>query len=514
MNGTAATTYVIVQAGGRGSRLRHHTWNKPKCLVSVRGKPLLYHLFDRFQTAKFIIIGDYAYEQLEKYLTVNRPKVDFELLRATEKGTASGIATALERVPGHAPLVLTWSDLILGDLPDWPKVAQPVVCTTSAFTCRWTVAAEGHLHESPAAVNGIPGLFYFPQANLFPTPPNKGEFVKWFAANVRNYTLLDCPHMEELGDFATIEADNDRAGFCRFFNEVKIENDTVTKQVVVPEYQALHAKEIDWYREAKQLGFRRIPKIFSESPLVMERIQGQHAYQMLDLTEREQRAVLADYLDALTHLHDSAKIPAVAADVHEVYLKKTMDRVSSVAKIIPGFERDAMTINGKKCRNVFAAKHQGVLPSLVERLVPEFFTPIHGDATFSNTLIDDNLRVWFIDPRGYFAQPGIMGDPWYDFAKVYYSAVGGYDHFNRRKFKLHIDDETVEILMEEPVFAKMAQKVFAEHFGKEKSRIDVLHGLIWLALSGYAKDDIDSVIGSFYLGLYWLEEGLSGWKHP
>ena len=33
--------HIIVQAGGRGSRLRHHTWNKPKCLVSVRGKPLI-----------------------------------------------------------------------------------------------------------------------------------------------------------------------------------------------------------------------------------------------------------------------------------------------------------------------------------------------------------------------------------------------------------------------------------------------------------------------------------------
>jgi len=29
-----------------------------------------------------------------------------------------------------------------------------------------------------------------------------------------------------------------------------------------------------------------------------------------------------------------------------------------------------------------------------------------------------------------------------------------------------------------------------------------------LSLSGYAKDDIDSVIGSFYLGLYHLEQGL------
>ena len=59
---------VIVQAGGRGSRLRHHTWNKPKCLVSVDGKPICFHLFDLMIDAKFVVIGDYAFEQLEKYL--------------------------------------------------------------------------------------------------------------------------------------------------------------------------------------------------------------------------------------------------------------------------------------------------------------------------------------------------------------------------------------------------------------------------------------------------------------
>ena len=62
---------IVVQAGGRGSRLRHHTWNKPKCLVSVLGKPIIYHLFDVYPSAKFVIIGDYAFDQLEIYLKVN-----------------------------------------------------------------------------------------------------------------------------------------------------------------------------------------------------------------------------------------------------------------------------------------------------------------------------------------------------------------------------------------------------------------------------------------------------------
>jgi len=501
--------HIIVQAGGRGSRLRHHTWNKPKCLLSVRGKPILFYLFDQFPQAKFIIICDYLHEQLGKYLQVNPPSVQYKLLRSTEKGNSSGIAAALEHVPADDPLVLTWSDLIISSLPDWPQTSLPVVCTTDSFTCRWTVAPEGHLHELPGSTQGIPGLFYFSRASILPKPPTNGEFVKWFASNVPKYELLKCSGLEEVGDFSTIEESNDRSGFCRFFNKVEVGSTQVVKTVVVPEYEALHDKEKAWYREAKRLGFRRIPKVYSDTPLVLERIKGQHAYQMNDLTERERRAVIADYLDSLISLHDLSETQAEPKDIEEVYLTKTINRVQRVAGIIPGFDQDFMTINGKKCRNIFAPQHQSILQSLLTNLQPQCFVPIHGDATFSNTIVDDKLRVWFIDPRGYFAKPGIMGDAWYDFAKVYYSAVGGYDTFNRRKFKLYIDNETVEILMEEPFFAKTARNIFTDYFGKDMARIEVLHGLIWLALSGYVKDDSDSVIGSFYMGLYWLESGVS-----
>lgn len=500
---------VVVQAGGRGSRLRHHTWNKPKCLVSVRGKPILYHLFDRFPTARFILIGDYLFDKLARYLEVNPPPVRYELLSAQGKGTASGIAEALSRIGPNVPVVLAWSDLIIYDLPPWPEGDRPTVCTTSAFTCRWSVGPQGQLQERPSATNGIPGLFYFPRASSLPPPPEGGEFVKWFAKTVGGYSLLDCPAMDELGDFSSIEASNDREGFCRFFNDVKVGETQVVKRVIDPNYENVHAREIAWYDAAQRLGFRRIPKIHSLAPLTMERIRGEHAYRMADLTPREQRAVLADYLDSLIALHDKGSTPGDPAEAEEAYLRKTIQRVNSVAGIIPGIERESMTINGRKCRNLFSWRQEGVLHDIVSRLQPPQFTPIHGDPTFSNTLVDDKLRVWFFDPRGYFAKPGIFGDPRYDFAKVYYSAVGGYDAFNRRKFKLHVDEETVEVLMEEPLFMQAAIPIFAEYFGDDLARIELLHGLIWLALSGYTKDDVDSMIGAFYLGLYWLEAGMA-----
>ena len=143
------TLTVIVQAGGRGSRLRHHTWNKPKCLVSVHGKPLLYHLFDKFPTARFIIIGDYLYEQLENYLQVDPPQVEYKLIKTDQKGTCSGIDVALKLVPEDDPVLLTWSDLVIKGLPEFPDHApRPLVYLTDAFTCRWSLQDTG-LQEVP-----------------------------------------------------------------------------------------------------------------------------------------------------------------------------------------------------------------------------------------------------------------------------------------------------------------------------------------------------------------------------
>ena len=499
---------VIIQAGGRGSRLRHHTWNKPKCLVSVRGKPILYHTLEYFGDAHFIIIGDYLFEQIEKYLKINPPGVSYELIKATGKGTASGIKSALEKAAPNGPLLLLWSDLIVHDLPDFGQSKKPVVFTTAAFTCRWSVSNKNLMHEQPDSTRGIPGVFYFPRAKMLADVPDEGEFVKWFAASSSNHQFMQADALEELGDFVSIEGDNERAGFCRFFNHVEVTDQVVTKTVVDKDFEDVHAKEKAWYKEVQSMGFRRIPHIYSYSPLKMQRIEGQHLFQIKDLSLREQRAVFADYIDSLHDLHDRVRVPVNREDISEVYIEKTLKRIESVHEIIPHTEKTSMTINGKKCRNFFHEKHRSIFNSLLPKLTPEYFCSIHGDPTYSNTMIDDKLRVWYIDPRGYFSKPGIVGDGWYDFAKFYYSAVGGYDAFNRKKFKLHVDAETVEVLIEEPMYAQTAKSVLNEYFKDDMARIEIIHGLIWLSLSGYVKDDIDSMIGAYYYGNFWLETAL------
>ncbi len=44
------TLKIVIPMAGWGTRMRPHTWSKPKPLVSVAGKTSLEHLLDMFKT--------------------------------------------------------------------------------------------------------------------------------------------------------------------------------------------------------------------------------------------------------------------------------------------------------------------------------------------------------------------------------------------------------------------------------------------------------------------------------
>ncbi len=61
---------IAILAGGMGSRLAEETEVKPKALVQIGGKPILWHvmmLYDRFQLRDFVIALGYKGEQIKKY---------------------------------------------------------------------------------------------------------------------------------------------------------------------------------------------------------------------------------------------------------------------------------------------------------------------------------------------------------------------------------------------------------------------------------------------------------------
>lgn len=127
--------HIIIQAGGKGTRLEGLTRNKPKCLVPYDNLPIIFHLFRKFEGAKFTIIADYKIEVLQKYLTIFAKGVDYRILKARNEGTIAGITEAISDFSESEPFMIIWCDLILSkefELPNFAKNgAQNSVNSTS-----------------------------------------------------------------------------------------------------------------------------------------------------------------------------------------------------------------------------------------------------------------------------------------------------------------------------------------------------------------------------------------------
>ena len=85
--------YIIVQAGGKGTRLKYLTENKPKALVPVDNLPMLFYLFRKYPDKRFIIIADYKKDVMREYLDVFAD-VKYNIVDASGTGTSSGVIYA------------------------------------------------------------------------------------------------------------------------------------------------------------------------------------------------------------------------------------------------------------------------------------------------------------------------------------------------------------------------------------------------------------------------------------
>ena len=129
---------IIIQAGGKGTRLEGLTRNKPKCLVPVNNLPIIFYAFKKFKDAHFTIIADYKTDVLEKYLNAFAAGIDYRIVKAYKKGTASGIKEAVSGLGEDEPFMILWCDLILSDIFGIPETKGNYIGISKDFECRTT----------------------------------------------------------------------------------------------------------------------------------------------------------------------------------------------------------------------------------------------------------------------------------------------------------------------------------------------------------------------------------------
>jgi glucose-1-phosphate thymidylyltransferase len=111
---------IVIPMAGWGTRMRPHTWSKPKPLVSVAGKTSLEHVMDMFKTlpnpenTEFIfIVGPYLGElQVPPFVKENYPNLKAHFVTQHEmKGQSHALALARDYLSGA--MIMCFSDTLM-----------------------------------------------------------------------------------------------------------------------------------------------------------------------------------------------------------------------------------------------------------------------------------------------------------------------------------------------------------------------------------------------------------------
>ena len=495
--------YVVIQAGGRGSRMELLTKNKPKALVPVNNLPMIFHWFRKFPDKKFIIIGDYKFDVLKRYLSVFAT-VDYQLVSADgHKGTCAGMRQAFELIPSGTPFLVSWCDLIMPKNFTMPSGENNLVGIAKEFSCRWKYE-KGAFFEEPSDNQGVAGLFVFTDKDKLKVP-EEGEFVRWLQELGYKGDELPLYGAKEYGLYS--EWSKLPKMRCRPFNKLTIKNDKVIKEGIDEQGKKLGIRETAWYQKIKGMKFNNIPTIYDYAPLCMEFIDGKNIYEYTYIPDNQKKYILRQIIQCLKDVHNLGSVPTDVDSYYENYIEKTFDRLTKVRNLVPFANDEYVTVNGKKCRNIFYCREK--VEKLIKQYIPKEFKLIHGDCTFSNTMLRHDTEPVLIDPRGYFGHTEIYGDPAYDWVKLYYSLYSNYDQFNLKRFALDIMEDGVQLDIASNNWESMEDDFFQLLSGEvSKPQMRLQLALVWLSLTTYAWEDYDSICGAFYYGLYCLEDAL------
>ncbi len=170
---------IVIPMAGFGTRLRPHTWSKPKPLITVAGKPVLGHVLDMFEAIpdidEVVFIVGYLGEQVETYVKETYPHLNARYI-VQEKMLGQSHAIWLAREGLQGPMLMVFVDtLIETDLSFLVDERAEAVAWVKEVSDprRFGVAQLGkdgqvkRLIEKPSDMSinlALVGFYYFKQA--------------------------------------------------------------------------------------------------------------------------------------------------------------------------------------------------------------------------------------------------------------------------------------------------------------------------------------------------------------
>lgn len=130
---------AVILAGGLGTRMGHETASRPKPLVEVSGRPILWHILKSYQAHgidDFIVCTGYAGHLIARYMAIERePDMRVEVIDTGEATATGGRLRRVRERLGDAPFCMTYgdgvSDVNIAELIAFHRRQQALVTVTA-----------------------------------------------------------------------------------------------------------------------------------------------------------------------------------------------------------------------------------------------------------------------------------------------------------------------------------------------------------------------------------------------
>lgn len=179
---TRQTLKIAIPMAGLGTRLRPHTWSKPKALLQLAGKTVLDHVLnqfnslpDNFDVEYVFIVGPYQLEQVKTFMEQQYPeKKTYYPVQEVMRGQSHALWQAREYLSG--PMLMVFADtLVDADFSNLNNMGDQAVAWVKEVPDprRFGVTIvndEGRvtkLVEKPSSMDNrlaVVGFYYFPSA--------------------------------------------------------------------------------------------------------------------------------------------------------------------------------------------------------------------------------------------------------------------------------------------------------------------------------------------------------------
>ncbi len=521
---------LLIVAAGLGTRVSNLTFNKiPKFLISIDQFYGLFYILNYWKnySDNIIIILHPSYIPItEYYIKSFHQNLNIQIIPYLDSdGTAFTIQHVLKNNINsfkYDKLLITWCD-VYPDIHENLDIScihnnHDICIYTYGNECRYKFDLEESRIINVGSTGGdIIGIYSFSNHNLLLNIEMEKniDIVDYLnqLGSIRSFELKKINDFGDENKISNLRSSSQSNFHQRHFNQIVIKNGYLFKKAINDQGKSIMERESNWYNTIKNNRYNNdfeipIPQIYSanRNSIVMEYLDTyKTVYKRLENTEMgEKEMIINRVLSEIGYFHNIT-IKRVDKDTFykdiEIEIDtKIRDRVEDIKEIIDsiGEIKIVNNIQIDTLDNILN-KVKNIITTYYDTNNKYKYHYIHGDLNFSNIMINNENKIKFIDPRGYFGKSLVYGLKEYDYAKILY-AIYGYDSFQQSNFfqpvSLDSNEKSIHFIIPNLYLSDTFKNT---HFKKIHYSFLVI---IWLGLAQYIKNNYWKSICAYYYGLY------------